>query len=46
MEQLKNRLEVKTDNLSSTIRTLKVERDESRRYLMQLKRIDESIEIF
>lgn len=41
MEQLESRLEVKTDNLKSTIKTLKISREERRRYAMELKRIDE-----
>ena len=46
MEQLESRLEVKTDNLHNTIKTLKVAREERRRYVMELKRIDEKYRYF
>jgi PAS domain S-box-containing protein len=46
MGQLESRLELKSDNLSNTIKTLKVTREERRRYLMELKRIDEKYRSF
>jgi len=41
MERLENRLELKEDNLYNTIRRLKGEREERRRYLTELKRSEE-----
>jgi len=41
MERLENRLELKADNLYDTIKKLKGEREERRRYAVELKRAEE-----